>query len=113
VSHRNGAYFTIRIDPVGLPPELAARHAKWCEQLLRDQAPGGLEVGSVEFHGSRVSPRSQEYSRNARLALRRFALREREQRVAERESREREASRQAADQLRAAASLAGEDIEVL
>jgi hypothetical protein len=137
------AHFVLRLEMPGVAPAVAVSYAKLCEQILRDRAPAGVEVQPLEFRGSRISPRAERFSERVREALARDAERERDRRVAAGEAadrggdlapangardeepreervawaREREqeilARRAAEAQLKAAASLAGEEIDVL
>jgi len=135
-------YFTVRLTPHGLGPEYAYRCAKDCEQLLRERAAAGLEVGVVQVHGSNQSPNSKAYTKRIREYAMRYADVEaarreaKRQRDAEREAKlrahaeavareraeaqkrveaheEAVAREQATDQLKTVASFLGEDIEVL
>lgn len=83
----------------GVHPELAARWALTCEQILRDRAPAGVEIDAIEFHGSKVSSRAAEWSEGVKSALRGIAEREREERLK--------------TSLELAAQLAGEEIDPL
>lgn len=96
---RGPAHFTLRLRAFGLPPEHAVRLARQAEQILRERCPGGLAIDPLEFHSSKFSPATEEWSRRARAELRRLAERDRD---------ERQKSR-----LEHAAELAGEEIDVL
>lgn len=107
---RGPAYFVIRLYAFGMPPELAARHARQCEQILRERAPAGIEVDTVQLHASGMSPGAKAYSKNARAALKRLAERDHQDRLRQYEREEREAER---EQQRLLAERAGEEVEWL
>lgn len=107
---RGPAYFVIRLYAFGMPPELAARHARQCEQILRERAPAGIEVDTVQLHASGMSPATKSYSKKAREALTRMAEKDRQQRLRQYDREEREAER---EQKRLLAERAGEAVEWL